>query len=83
MDGLCGLYTTLRTDLFIPLAVVGALLGAAWLAVAYAMSGVFPEMAQRARQAPKNIIIGLALFSLGPWGVTALASAFGLGFSCG
>lgn len=79
---LCGLLETLTDDVFIPLAIVGALAGAIWLAVAYALSGVMPEMSQRARQAPKNILIGLLVFAIGPALITTLADALGFGFSC-
>jgi hypothetical protein len=82
MAELCSLLEALTNQLFIPAAVVGALAGVLWLAVAYALSGIFPEFSQRARQAPKNILIGFLLFSIGPWMVTTLADAMGMGFSC-
>jgi hypothetical protein len=82
MAELCGLLDALTSQLFVPAAVIGALAGVLWLATAYALSGVMPEFSQRARQAPKQILIGFLLFSIGPWMVTTLVDALGLGFSC-
>lgn len=82
MAEICTVYNTLVNDVFIPLAVVGALLGAVWFGLAYAASGVFPELSGRMRGAPKNILIGFLGLALGPALVTMIAQAFGFTFSC-
>ena len=83
MVDLCSLIDTLTQTVLLPLAAAGAIGGVLWLGVAYVMSGIFPEMAQKARQTPKNILIGLVCLSIGPWLVVTVAGAMGLtGFTC-
>lgn len=81
-DRLCSLLQTLNTEVFVPLAFIGALIGVVWAGVAYAGAGVFPEAAQRAKNTPKNVIIGFALVAFGPYLITTLATTFELGVSC-
>ena len=78
---LCSIYTQLNNEFFIPAAVIGALLGVAWFAVAYAASGFFPELSGRMRGVPKNVLIGLLTFTVGPWLISAIARAAGLAFT--
>lgn len=78
---LCTLVNEMVASFFIPLAFVGALAGIGWIGASYALSGILPEFAQKVRQAPKNILIGLLTFTIGPLVLTMLADNF-LGFSC-
>jgi len=81
-DSMCQLATTLNTEVFMPLAFIGALIGIIWAGVAYAGSGIFPEASQRARNVPKNVLIGFAFIAFGPALLTTVATTFGLGLSC-
>jgi len=79
----CGLYTTLNTSIFQPLAVVGALIAAAYFGLGKVVGYAFPEVESKIRKIPQGVIMGFLAFALGPWLIGLMVTAFGIqGSTC-
>jgi len=79
---LCNVYTIAKSFLT-TILILGALASVLWAGVAYTLSGILPEVSQRARSSFKDVLLGILIFVIGPIIILALASELGLSSSCG